>query len=164
MATIATGHGRHGRSDGHNPPRAGHEVRAWNHGPDKVSRCATTASTCATIPHRGGGAVRAAGDAVLGIARRTSLAEGQIWCDLHHRDRGIEQCAALARGQRHPRRRAGARHRRRPRAPRGPGSAPTRRSTRSRRSSTRSGSGRCASGLWAPRRGSSSRSTCGSWP
>ena len=50
MATIAAlGTGVMGAPMARNLARAGHEVRAWNRSPEQGrSRCATTASTCAT--------------------------------------------------------------------------------------------------------------------
>ena len=105
-------------------------------------------------------------------ARRRAAGEPRRGADLvagvHHRDRGDRAVrGARAGDRRRARRRAGARHQAAGRGgqARGPGLRPRLRARRAaRRSSTRSGSGPCASGRRAPRRGSSSRSTCGSWP
>ena len=164
MATIAAlGTGVMGAPMARNLARAGHEVRAWNRSPDKAAAlrddgvdvrddpaaAATGADVVLTM--------LADADAVLDVARRANLAEGQIWWQASTIGiEGIEQCAALAQetGAASSTRRCSA-----------PGCRPrkasswswpparTPRSTRSRRSSTRSGSGPCASGRRARRRG-----------
>ena len=104
MATIAAlGTGVMGAPMARNLARAGHEVRAWNRSPDKAvplrddgidvrddpSAAAAGADVVLTM--------LADADAVLDVARRTSLAEGQIWWQASTIGiEGIEQCAALA--------------------------------------------------------------------
>ena len=104
MATIAAlGTGVMGAPMARNLARAGHEVRAWNRSSEKA------------VPLRDDGvdvrddpAFAAAGadvvmtmladaDAVLDVARRTDLAEGQIWWQASTIGlEGTEECAALA--------------------------------------------------------------------
>jgi 3-hydroxyisobutyrate dehydrogenase len=104
MATIAAlGTGVMGAPMARNLARAGHEVRAWNRSPDKAAPLRDDG-----IDVRDDPAAAAAGadvvltmladaDAVLDVARRTSLAEGQIWWQASTIGiEGIEQCAALA--------------------------------------------------------------------
>jgi 3-hydroxyisobutyrate dehydrogenase len=104
MATIAAlGTGVMGAPMARNLARAGHEVRAWNRSPDKVAplrddgvdvredpaAAATGADVVLTM--------LADADAVLDVARRTNLAEGQIWWQASTIGiEGIEQCEALA--------------------------------------------------------------------
>ena len=104
MATIAAlGTGVMGAPMARNLARAGHEVRAWNRSPDKAvplrddgidvrddpSAAAAGADVVLTM--------LADADAVLDVARRTSLAEGQIWWQASTIGiEGIEQCASLA--------------------------------------------------------------------
>ena len=152
MATIAAlGTGVMGAPMARNLARAGHEVRAWNRSPDKAAPLRDDGVDGArrSRGRRGGRRRRAdhAGRRRRG-ARRRAAREPRRGTDLvaglHHRDRGTEQCAALA--QRDGRMLVDA-----PvlgtRLPAEEGklvvlaSAPTPRSTRSRRSSTRSGSG-----------------------
>src|SRR5512132_394462 len=88
MATIAAlGTGVMGAPMARNLARAGHEVRAWNRSPDKAA------------PPRADGVLTmlADADAVLDVARRAKLAEGQIWWQASTIGiAGTEQCAALA--------------------------------------------------------------------
>ena len=104
MATIAAlGTGVMGAPMARNLARAGHEVRAWNRSPDKAAAlrddgvdvrddpaaAATGAEVVLTM--------LADADAVLDVARRANLAEGQIWWQASTIGiEGIEQCAALA--------------------------------------------------------------------
>ena len=104
MATIAAlGTGVMGAPMARNLARAGHEVRAWNRSPDKavplrddgidVRDDPTAAAAGADVVLT----MLADADAVLDVARRTSLAEGQIWWQASTIGiEGIEQCAALA--------------------------------------------------------------------
>jgi 3-hydroxyisobutyrate dehydrogenase len=104
MATIAVlGTGVMGAPMARNLARAGHEVRAWNRSPDKVAPLRDDGVDARDEP-----AAAAAGadvvltmladaDAVLDVARRTNLAEGQIWWQASTIGiEGIEQCQALA--------------------------------------------------------------------
>ena len=104
MATIAAlGTGVMGAPMARNLARAGHEVRAWNRSPDKavplrddgidVRDDPTAAAAGADVVLT----MLADADAVLDVARRTSLAEGQIWWQASTIGiEGIEQCASLA--------------------------------------------------------------------
>jgi 3-hydroxyisobutyrate dehydrogenase len=104
MATIAAlGTGVMGAPMARNLARAGHEVRAWNRSPDKAAPLRDDGIDVHDDP-----AAAAAGadvvltmladaDAVLDVARRTGLGEGQIWWQASTIGiEGIEQCAALA--------------------------------------------------------------------
>jgi 3-hydroxyisobutyrate dehydrogenase len=104
MATIAAlGTGVMGAPMARNLARAGHEVRAWNRSPGKAAAlrddgvdvhddpaaAATDADVVLTM--------LADADAVLDVARRAKLAEGQIWWQASTIGiEGIEHCAALA--------------------------------------------------------------------
>ena len=120
MATIAAlGTGVMGAPMARNLARAGHDVRAWNRSADKA---APLRDDGVDVRDRPGGRARRAptwsspcssdADAVLDVARRARLAEGQIWWQASTIGiDGIEQCAALAQDDRcHARRRAGPRH------------------------------------------------------
>jgi 3-hydroxyisobutyrate dehydrogenase len=86
MATIAAlGTGVMGAPMARNLARAGHEVRAWNRSSEKAAPLRDDGVDVRDDP-----AFAAAGadvvmtmladaDAVLDVARRTDLAEGQIW-------------------------------------------------------------------------------------
>jgi 3-hydroxyisobutyrate dehydrogenase len=104
MATIAAlGTGVMGAPMARNLARAGHEVRAWNRSPDKA-----VALRDDGVDARDDPAAAAAGTdvvltmlsdaaAVLDVARRANLAEGQIWWQASTIGiEGTEQCAALA--------------------------------------------------------------------
>jgi 3-hydroxyisobutyrate dehydrogenase len=104
MATIAAlGTGVMGAPMARNLARAGHEVRAWNRSPDKAAALRDDGVDVHDDP-----AAAAAGadvvltmladaDAVLDVARRAKLAEGQIWWQASTIGiEGIEHCAALA--------------------------------------------------------------------
>jgi 3-hydroxyisobutyrate dehydrogenase len=104
MATIAAlGTGVMGAPMARNLARAGHEVRAWNRSADKAAALRDDGVDVRDDP-----AAAAAGadvvltmladaDAVLDVAPRASLAEGQIWWQASTIGiEGIEQCAALA--------------------------------------------------------------------
>ena len=104
MATIAAlGTGVMGAPMARNLARAGHEVRAWNRSPGKAAPLRDDGVDVRDDP-----AAAAAGadvvltmladaDAVLDVARRAKLAEGQIWWQASTIGiEGIEQCAALA--------------------------------------------------------------------
>jgi 3-hydroxyisobutyrate dehydrogenase len=104
MATIAAlGTGVMGAPMARNLARAGHEVRAWNRSPDKAAALRDDGVDVRDDP-----AAAAAGadvvltmladaDAVLDVAPRANLAEGQIWWQASTIGiEGIEQCAALA--------------------------------------------------------------------
>jgi 3-hydroxyisobutyrate dehydrogenase len=104
MATIAAlGTGVMGAPMARNLARAGHEVRAWNRSPEKAAALRDDGVDARDDP-----ATAAAGadivltmladaDAVLDVARRADLAEGQIWWQASTIGiDGIEQCAALA--------------------------------------------------------------------
>ena len=104
MATIAAlGTGVMGAPMARNLARAGHEVRAWNRSPDKAAPLRDDGVDVRDDP-----AAAAAGadvvltmladaDAVLDVARRAQLAEGQIWWQASTIGiEGIEHCAALA--------------------------------------------------------------------
>lgn len=104
MATIAVlGTGVMGAPMARNLARAGHEVRAWNRSPDKAAPLRDVGADVRDDP-----AAAAAGadvvltmladaDAVLDVARRANLAEGQIWWQASTIGiDGIEQCQALA--------------------------------------------------------------------
>jgi 3-hydroxyisobutyrate dehydrogenase len=104
MATIAAlGTGVMGAPMARNLARAGHEVRAWNRSPDKAAALRDDG-----IDVRDDPAGAAAGadvvltmladaGAVLDVARRTNLAEGQIWWQASTIGiEGSEHCAALA--------------------------------------------------------------------
>jgi 3-hydroxyisobutyrate dehydrogenase len=105
MATIAAlGTGVMGAPMARNLARAGHEVRAWNRSPDKAAPLRDDG-----VDVRDDAAAAAAGadivltmladaDAVLDVARRASLADGQIWWQASTIGiDGIEQCEALAK-------------------------------------------------------------------
>ena len=105
MATIAAlGTGVMGAPMARNLARAGHEVRAWNRSPDKAAALRDDG-----VDVRDDAAAAAAGadivltmladaDAVLDVARRASLADGQIWWQASTIGiDGIEQCEALAK-------------------------------------------------------------------
>ena len=105
MATIAAlGTGVMGAPMARNLARAGHEVRAWNRSPDKAAPAARRRRRRARRPASAAAAgadvvltMLADADAVLDVARRASLAEGQIWWQASTIGiEGIEQCAALA--------------------------------------------------------------------
>src|SRR3954464_11855681 len=111
MATIAAlGTGVMGAPMARNLARAGHEVRAWNRSPDKAAALRDDGVDVRDDPAAAaaGGAAGAAppdvvltmladADAVLDVARRANLAEGQIWWQASTIGiEGIEQCAALA--------------------------------------------------------------------
>ena len=104
MATIAAlGTGVMGAPMARNLARAGHDVRAWNRSADKAAPLRDDGVDVRADP-----ADAAAGadvvltmlsdaDAVLDVARRARLAEGQIWWQASTIGiDGIEQCAALA--------------------------------------------------------------------
>ena len=104
MATIAAlGTGVMGAPMARNLARAGHEVRAWNRSPDKAAPLRDDGVDVRDDP-----AATAAGadvvltmladaDAVLDVARRANLAEGQIWWQASTIGiDGIEQCETLA--------------------------------------------------------------------
>jgi 3-hydroxyisobutyrate dehydrogenase len=104
MATIAAlGTGVMGAPMARNLARAGHEVRAWNRSPDKA-----VALRDDGVDVRDDPAAAAAGadvvltmlsdaDAVLDVARRANLAEGQVWWQASTIGlEGTEHCAALA--------------------------------------------------------------------
>ena len=104
MATIAAlGTGVMGAPMARNLARAGHDVRAWNRSADKAAPLRDDGVDLCDDP-----AAAAAGadvvltmladaDAVLDVARRANLAEGQIWWQASTIGiDGIEQCAALA--------------------------------------------------------------------
>jgi 3-hydroxyisobutyrate dehydrogenase len=104
MATIAAlGTGVMGAPMARNLARAGHEVRAWNRSSEKAAPLRDDGVDVRDDP-----AFAAAGadvvmtmladaDAVLDVARRTDLAEGQIWWQASTVGLdGTEECAALA--------------------------------------------------------------------
>jgi 3-hydroxyisobutyrate dehydrogenase len=104
MATIAAlGTGVMGAPMARNLARAGHEVRAWNRSSEKAAPLRDDGVDVRDDP-----AFAAAGadvvmtmladaDAVLDVARRTDLAEGQIWWQASTIGLdGTEECAALA--------------------------------------------------------------------
>jgi 3-hydroxyisobutyrate dehydrogenase len=104
MATIAAlGTGVMGAPMARNLARAGQDVRAWNRSPDKVAALRDDG-----VEGRDDPAAAAAGadvvltmladaDAVLDVARRANLADGQIWWQASTIGiEGIDQCAALA--------------------------------------------------------------------
>jgi 3-hydroxyisobutyrate dehydrogenase len=104
MATIAAlGTGVMGAPMARNLARAGHEVRAWNRSSEKAAPLRDDGVDVRDDP-----AFAAAGadvvmtmladaDAVLDVARRTNLAEGQIWWQASTIGLdGTEECAALA--------------------------------------------------------------------
>ena len=101
-----------------NLARAGHEVRAWNRSPEKAAALRDDGVDVRDDPaSAAAGAdvvmtMLADADAVLDVARRAGLAEGQIWWQASTIGLdGTEQCAALAqRDRRDARRRARARH------------------------------------------------------
>ena len=104
MATIAAlGTGVMGAPMARNLARAGHDVRAWNRSPEKA---AALADDGVDVRDDAAGAAASAdvvltmladADAVLDVARRANLAEGQIWWQASTIGiDGIEQCAALA--------------------------------------------------------------------
>jgi 3-hydroxyisobutyrate dehydrogenase len=104
MATIAAlGTGVMGAPMARNLARAGHEVRAWNRSPDKAAALRDDGVDVRDDPaEAAAGAdvvltMLADADAVLDVARRASLADGQIWWQASTIGlEGIEQCAALA--------------------------------------------------------------------
>jgi 3-hydroxyisobutyrate dehydrogenase len=104
MATIAAlGTGVMGAPMARNLARAGHEVRAWNRSPDKAAPLRDDGIDVRDDPSAAAAGadvvltMLADADAVLDVARRTSLAEGQIWWQASTIGiEGIEQCAALA--------------------------------------------------------------------
>jgi 3-hydroxyisobutyrate dehydrogenase len=104
MATIAAlGTGVMGAPMARNLARAGQDVRAWNRSPDKAAALRDDG-----VEGRDDPAAAAAGadvvltmladaDAVLDVARRANLADGQIWWQASTIGiEGIDQCAALA--------------------------------------------------------------------
>jgi 3-hydroxyisobutyrate dehydrogenase len=104
MATIAAlGTGVMGAPMARNLARADHEVRAWNRSPEKAAPLRDDG-----VDVRDDAAAAAAGadvvmtmladaDAVLDVARRAGLTEGQIWWQASTIGLdGTEQCAALA--------------------------------------------------------------------
>ena len=104
MATIAAlGTGVMGAPMARNLARAGNEVRAWNRSSEKAAPLRDDGVDVRDDP-----AFAAAGadvvmtmladaDAVLDVARRTDLAEGQIWWQASTIGLdGTEECAALA--------------------------------------------------------------------
>jgi 3-hydroxyisobutyrate dehydrogenase len=104
MATIAAlGTGVMGAPMARNLARAGHEVRAWNRSPDKAAPLRDDGVDVRDDP---AGATAGAdvvltmladAEAVLDVARRTTLAEGQIWWQASTIGiEGIEQCEAVA--------------------------------------------------------------------
>jgi len=104
MATIAAlGTGVMGAPMARNLARAGHEVSAWNRSPDKAAALRDDGVDVRDDPaEAAAGAdvvltMLADADAVLDVARRANLAEGQIWWQASTIGiAGTEQCAALA--------------------------------------------------------------------
>jgi 3-hydroxyisobutyrate dehydrogenase len=103
MATIAAlGTGVMGAPMARNLARAGHDVRAWNRSMDKaealrddgveVRRDPAAAADGADVVMT----MLSDADAVLDVARRSNLAEGQVWWQASTIGLdGIEECAAL---------------------------------------------------------------------
>jgi 3-hydroxyisobutyrate dehydrogenase len=104
MATIAAlGTGVMGAPMARNLARAGHEVSAWNRSPDKAAALRDDGVDVRDDPaEAAAGAdvvltMLADADAVLDVARRANLAEGQIWWQASTIGiDGTEECAALA--------------------------------------------------------------------
>ena len=104
MATIAVmGTGVMGAPMARNLARAGHDVRAWNRSPDKAAPLRDDGVDVRDDPESAAAGadvvltMLADADAVLDVARRARLAEGQIWWQASTIGiDGIEQCAALA--------------------------------------------------------------------
>jgi 3-hydroxyisobutyrate dehydrogenase len=104
MATIAAlGTGVMGAPMARNLARAGHEVRAWNRSPDKAAALRDDGVDVHDDPAAAAAdadvvlTMLADADAVLDVARRAKLAEGQIWWQASTIGiEGIEHCAALA--------------------------------------------------------------------
>jgi 3-hydroxyisobutyrate dehydrogenase len=104
MATIAAlGTGVMGAPMARNLARAGHDVRAWNRSPDKAEALRDDGIEARDDPSAAAdGAdvvitMLADADAVLDVAGRAGVAEGQIWWQASTIGLdGIEECAALA--------------------------------------------------------------------
>ena len=104
MATIAAlGTGVMGAPMARNLARAGHDVRAWNRSADKAAPLRDDGvDLCDDPAAAAAGAdvvltMLAVADAVLDVAHRADLAEGQIWWQASTIGiDGIEQCAGLA--------------------------------------------------------------------
>jgi 3-hydroxyisobutyrate dehydrogenase len=104
MATIAAlGTGVMGAPMARNLARAGHEVRAWNRSLDKAQALSDDGvGVRDDAASAAGGAdvvmtMLSDADAVLDVARRVNLADGQIWWQASTIGiEGIEQCAVLA--------------------------------------------------------------------
>jgi 3-hydroxyisobutyrate dehydrogenase len=104
MATIAAlGTGVMGAPMARNLARAGHEVRAWNRSLDKAQALSDEGVGVRDDPASAADGADVVmtmlsdADAVLDVARRANLADGQIWWQASTIGiEGIEQCAVLA--------------------------------------------------------------------
>ena len=104
MATIAVlGTGVMGAPMARNLARAGHDVRAWNRSREKAEALRADGVDARDDPAAAAGGANvvmtmlADAGAVLDVARRAGLADGQIWWQASTIGiEGIEQCAALA--------------------------------------------------------------------
>jgi 3-hydroxyisobutyrate dehydrogenase len=104
MATIAAlGTGVMGAPMARNLARAGHEVRAWNRSLDKAQALSDDGVDVRDDPASAADGADVVmtmlsdADAVLDVARRVELADGQIWWQASTIGiEGIEQCAVLA--------------------------------------------------------------------
>ena len=104
MATIAAlGTGVMGAPMARNLARAGHEVRAWNRSLDKAQALSDVGVDVRDDPASAADSADVVmtmlsdADAVLDVARRVELADGQIWWQASTIGiEGIEQCAVLA--------------------------------------------------------------------
>jgi 3-hydroxyisobutyrate dehydrogenase len=104
MATIAAlGTGVMGAPMARNLARAGHEVRAWNRSLDKAQALSDEGVGVRDDPASAADGADVVmtmlsdADAVLDVARRANLADGQIWWQASTIGiEGTEQCAVLA--------------------------------------------------------------------
>jgi 3-hydroxyisobutyrate dehydrogenase len=104
MATIAAlGTGVMGAPMARNLAHAGHEVRAWNRSLDKAQALSDEGVGVRDDPASAADGADVVmtmlsdADAVLDVARRANLADGQIWWQASTIGiEGIEQCAVLA--------------------------------------------------------------------
>jgi 3-hydroxyisobutyrate dehydrogenase len=105
MATIAAlGTGVMGAPMARNLARAGHAVRAWNRSPEKAAALSEDGVEVRDDPAAAADGADVVmtmlsdADAVLDVARRASLAAGQIWWQASTIGlEGTDACAALAR-------------------------------------------------------------------